>query len=573
MVLTQRQPAETARRPAAPASGPWLVQRGGRFVQVTELLALPQRQPAETARRPAAPASGPPPVPSGGVDDVDDVDTLPERPALAPQVVLSGELKDAGFAHQQWLVQRGGRFVQVTELLYRILERADGQRTLDEIAAGVSQAIGRGVSADQVGHLIARKLIPAGLVAGAPGPLGPAPDAVGRGWMRSPLAVNLRLRVVGPDHIERVTRVLQVLYLPPVLVAVLAAVAAAHGWLYFGHGIGGSARAAVDTPGLMVVVLGAIVLSAAFHEFGHAAALRYGGGQVRGMGVGLYLVYPVFYTDVTDSYRLGRWARVRTDLGGLYFNLIFTLGVMALYAATGQEFLLLIVAVIDLEIVHQLLPLVRLDGYWLLADLTGLPDFFSQMGPFVRSLLPIPGWHERTLCRTRSPRPRIRSGDWPEPSPGRRPPAISWERRQSCRRWSPWRCRPLGSPSCLPTWAARPPGHCGAGAAQPRPGARLARWSPPAPRCSWPSSGPPTPKPRWKPQARPGCYLDGMRLSPWLWFSCPSPSPGGRPVGSLLPDGSSLPMFPPTRPPRPACPRVRSTRVEAAQAPCPTSLS
>jgi hypothetical protein len=30
----------------------------------------------------------------------------------------------------------------------------------------------------------------------------------------------------------------------------------------------------------------------------------------------------------------------------------------------------------------------RLDGYWALADLTGVPDFLSQTGPFLRSLLP-----------------------------------------------------------------------------------------------------------------------------------------------------------------------------------------
>jgi putative peptide zinc metalloprotease protein len=46
------------------------------------------------------------------------------------------------------------------------------------------------------------------------------------------------------------------------------------------------------------------------------------------MGVGLYLFYPVFYSDVTDSYRLGRSARVRTDLGGVYFHLIFALGLI-----------------------------------------------------------------------------------------------------------------------------------------------------------------------------------------------------------------------------------------------------
>jgi len=109
------------------------------------------------------------------------------------------------------------------------------------------------------------------------------------------------------------------------------------------------------------------------------------------MGAGIYIVYPAFYTDVTDSYRLGRWARVRTGLGGFYFHLIFTLGIMGLYLASGQEFLLFVVLLIDLNIFYQCLPFVRLDGYWVLADLTGIPDFFSQIGPFIRSVLPIPG--------------------------------------------------------------------------------------------------------------------------------------------------------------------------------------
>src|SRR3712207_652054 len=115
------------------------------------------------------------------------------------------------------------------------------------------------------------------------------------------------------------------------------------------------------------------------------------------MGVGLYLIYPAFYTDVTDNYRLGRWARVRTDLGGFYFNLIFALGMMGLYALTGYEFLLLAVVLLDLEIIHQTLPFVRLDGYWALADLTGIPDFFSHIGPFLRTVLPIPWWKGRKL--------------------------------------------------------------------------------------------------------------------------------------------------------------------------------
>jgi putative peptide zinc metalloprotease protein len=108
------------------------------------------------------------------------------------------------------------------------------------------------------------------------------------------------------------------------------------------------------------------------------------------MGIGFYLVYPTFYTDVTDGYRLGRWSRVRTDLGGVCFDLIFALGIIALYLVLEQEFLLVVAVMISWNMLYQFLPHVRLDGYWALADLTGIPDFFSQIGPFLRSVLPVP---------------------------------------------------------------------------------------------------------------------------------------------------------------------------------------
>ena len=144
----------------------------------------------------------------------------------------------------------------------------------------------------------------------------------------------------------------------------------------------------------MVAIL---IVSGCFHEFGHASALQYGGGQVRGMGVGFYLLFPAFYADITDSYRLGRWARMRADVGGFYFHLIFTLGLIVLYLISGQTFLLFAVVLINLNIIFQCLPFVRMDGYWVLADVTGIPDFFSQMGPFLASMLPLRGKKGSTL--------------------------------------------------------------------------------------------------------------------------------------------------------------------------------
>jgi putative peptide zinc metalloprotease protein len=106
------------------------------------------------------------------------------------------------------------------------------------------------------------------------------------------------------------------------------------------------------------------------------------------MGVGLYLVWPVFYTDVTDAYRLSKGGRVRTDLGGVYFNALFILATAAAYFWTHFELLLVVIAIEHATILQQLAPWLRLDGYYVITDLTGVPDILSRVRPVLRSLLP-----------------------------------------------------------------------------------------------------------------------------------------------------------------------------------------
>jgi putative peptide zinc metalloprotease protein len=309
-------------------------------------------------------------------------------------------MTESAFADQPWLVERNGRFLQVTEMLYRVAELADGTRCVEDIARALSTTLGARVGAEYVQRLLETKLVPIGIVAAgstshAPTPAAPPTPATSR----SPLALNMRMAVVSPRLLDPATRVLQYLYVPPILALVLFVTVQAQYRLFFVHGTTAGINQASSRPGLVPLAFALLIASAAFHELGHAAALRYGGGRVRSMGVGLYLMYPAFYTDVTDNYRLGRWARVRTDLGGFYFNLVFSLALMSVYHVTGEEFLLLVALLIDLDIAHQCLPFVRLDGYWALADLTGIPDFFSLMGAYLRSLIPIRRWTGRKLPR------------------------------------------------------------------------------------------------------------------------------------------------------------------------------
>lgn len=310
-------------------------------------------------------------------------------PALAAGVELIGALPASGFRDSQFLVSRRGQFVQLTELLFRTVEAIDGRRSKDEIAAEVTSNSNFALTGDQVEYLVAEKLLPLGLIAtpdDESAAEGVATGAAETPVERSPFMVQAPVQLIGAGAIESVTRLTRHLFAWPVAVALLAAVAAAHAWLFLVHGVGNGFLAVLYAPGLLLVVLGVLVVAGLVHEFGHASGLRHGGRHARSIGAGLYLVYPAFFTDVSEGYTLSRAARLRVDLGGIYFHLLFALALIALYQATGWEFLLFAVLLIDIEALRQFLPLGRLDGYWILADLTGIPDPFSQMLPFLRGM-------------------------------------------------------------------------------------------------------------------------------------------------------------------------------------------
>jgi len=138
----------------------------------------------------------------------------------------------------------------------------------------------------------------------------------------------------------------------------------------------------------MLVTVGLLLASALFHESGHASGCHYGGARPGAIGFGLYVVFPCFYTNVTDAYRLNKAGRLRTDLGGIYFNSIFIVGLGCLYLATGYAPLLAAAVLVHAQILQQLLPTLRMDGYYIIADLVGVPNLFGLIVPVVRNMLP-----------------------------------------------------------------------------------------------------------------------------------------------------------------------------------------
>ena len=286
---------------------------------------------------------------------------------------LLGEVSGSGYKQGAALVRRAdGQMVQLGPLMFTLLEEIDGQKDNAELAGAMCQRLGRACEEEHVvalGEKLAEQGLLAGSEANAPEKLNPL------------LALRWKVLVTDPKVTKRITAPFEHLFRPWLLAPVLMGFAVVFWFVLIHKGVASATAQAFDSPELLLLILGLGIASAGFHEIGHASACRYGGGRPGGMGAGIYMVWPAFYTDVTDAYRLPRRARLRTDLGGLYFNAVVAVVTLAVWLAVRADALLLLIALQLLEMVKQLSPVIRADGYHILSDATGVPDLLRAHRP------------------------------------------------------------------------------------------------------------------------------------------------------------------------------------------------
>ncbi|MFJ6540902.1 hypothetical protein ACIQMP_09660 [Streptomyces sp. NPDC091385] len=312
-------------------------------------------------------------------------------PHPSPGLELLGEYRGSGFTERKYMVRRAdGQMLMLSRLLYLVVGSVDGVRTAEAVSHRVSGRYGAEVTAQNVMYLVERRLTPLGVT--LPGP-GEEREAK---LPRSDLMLALRgHRVIfREEQVARIASALAWLHWPPVVALVLAGVAAIDVWLFAVHGAITPLLRVLEQPVWMITLFVLTVASLLFHEFGHASACRYSGAAPGKIGCGIFLIWPSMYTDVTDVYRAGRAGRLRTGLGGVYFNAVFMLALAAGYALTGQPVFLAALYLTHFEVLEQLMPVVRLDGYYILGDLAGVPDLFGRIKPVLLDM--VPGRRRRT---------------------------------------------------------------------------------------------------------------------------------------------------------------------------------
>jgi putative peptide zinc metalloprotease protein len=136
-----------------------------------------------------------------------------------------------------------------------------------------------------------------------------------------------------------------------------------------------------------------------FHESAHGLTCKHFGGEVHKMGFLLYYLQPCFFVDVTEVYiYAGKWARIATSIAGIWVELIFCSFASIIWWGTPvgtpvHEFFYKIMLVTGVGVaIINLNPLIKLDGYYILCELTGIIALKEDSTAFVSS------WWKKNIC-------------------------------------------------------------------------------------------------------------------------------------------------------------------------------
>jgi putative peptide zinc metalloprotease protein len=130
------------------------------------------------------------------------------------------------------------------------------------------------------------------------------------------------------------------------------------------------------------------------HEFGHGLSCKAFGGEVHEMGA-LFLVFsPCLYCNVSDAWTLpSKWKRITISAAGIYVELIIAaIATFVWWNTPAQPFLnnlslsLMVVCSVS-TIVFNANPLMRYDGYYVLADWLEIPNLRDRCNRFLQRVV------------------------------------------------------------------------------------------------------------------------------------------------------------------------------------------
>lgn len=171
------------------------------------------------------------------------------------------------------------------------------------------------------------------------------------------------------------------------------------------------------TPSTVIWLSLALALTKVLHELGHALTCRRYGAECHEMGVLLLVFTPCLYCNVSDAWMIpGKWQRAAIGAAGVVVELVLAAICTFLWWFSEPGFLhalcfnVMLVCSVG-TILFNGNPLLRYDGYFVLADLVEIPNLAQQasaevFGTLSELVLGVPAQRDEEF----SPRRRVLLG-------------------------------------------------------------------------------------------------------------------------------------------------------------------
>ncbi|MCP3952420.1 MAG: hypothetical protein GY697_09430, partial [Desulfobacterales bacterium] len=322
------------------------------------------------------------------------------KPVLRDAVAVSRHI----YRGEPWHVLRNslnGRSHRFNAAAYGLIGRMDGKRSVEEIWNNAGQ-----LSADEpptqdevirlLGRLHEADLIQSDILPSTVELLRQSQGLSNNSWkQRFSNPLSLRFPLFDPDRfLEKWAFLTTPLFTRAALIAwvlmvVTAVVAAGMHWPEL---TGRLSDRLFSAHNLLLLWL-TYPLIKIFHEFGHAFAVKRWGGEVHEMGIMLIALTPIPYVDATASASFpGKQHRIAVAAMGMMVELL--LAAVALFVWLNVETGLISAIAYNIMLIggaSTILfngnPLLRYDGYYMLADLIEIPNLAQRSTRYLGYLL------------------------------------------------------------------------------------------------------------------------------------------------------------------------------------------
>lgn len=318
---------------------------------------------------------------------------------LRPELRAHARIHRQRFRGQAWYVlhdSASGKLHRFSPAAYRVVQLMDGQRTIDAIWSQVAAESGaEAPTQDDVIRLLAQLHAGDLLQANLPPDVEELAER-GRKQKRQKLLqsfinpLSIRIPLWDPDNfLNRTWPLLRGLFGPLGLLLWLLAVlpALVLAGVHWHELTANLSDQVLATHNLLLLWL-VYPLIKALHELGHAYAVKSGDGEVHEMGIMLLVLAPIPYVDATaaGAFR-SKYRRALVGAAGILVELFLAALAMAAWVLVEPglvrsiAFNVLFVAGAS-TLLFNGNPLLRYDGYYVLADLIEIPNLGNRANQY-----------------------------------------------------------------------------------------------------------------------------------------------------------------------------------------------